>query len=67
MAIAGEIFFGSPKEDHKHTMEYGDHATKNIKIITTDICKTREQTHNYYYLKTKASQQNLITKAHAPG
>lgn len=41
MAIAGEIFFGSPKEDHKHTIEYGDHATKNIIIITTDICKTR--------------------------
>ena len=41
MAIAGEIFLGSPKEDHKHTIEYGDHATKNITIITTDICKTR--------------------------
>lgn len=41
MAIAGEIFFGSPKEDHKHTIEYGDHATKNITIITTDICKRR--------------------------
>lgn len=43
MAITGEILFGSPKEDHKHTMEYGDQATKNIMIITTDICEIKEE------------------------
>lgn len=39
MATEGGISFGSPKDAHKHTMEYGDHATRNMSIIITDICK----------------------------
>ena len=37
MAMGAGIFFGSPKDAQRHTMEYGDHATRNITIITIDI------------------------------
>jgi len=39
MAIAAGIFLGSPNDAHKHTIEYGDQAARNITIIITDIYK----------------------------
>lgn len=43
IAMAAGIFFGSPKDAHKHTIEYGDQASRNIKIMTTDICRRENE------------------------
>ena len=37
MAIAAGMFLGSENDAHRQTMEYGDQATRNMTIITTDI------------------------------
>ena len=37
MAMGAGIILGSPKDAQRHTIEYGDHATMNITIITIDI------------------------------
>ncbi len=38
MAMGAGIVLGSPNDAQRHTMEYGDQATKNMTIITMDIC-----------------------------
>ena len=38
IAMGAGMVLGSPNEAHRHTMEDGDHATRNMTIITMDIC-----------------------------
>lgn len=48
IAIGAGIVLGSPNDAHRHTIEYGDQATRNIIIITIDICQEKQQHYKAY-------------------
>ena len=45
MAMGAGMVFGSPNDAQRHTMEYGDQATRNMMIITIDICQQQTEKH----------------------
>lgn len=43
MAMGAGIVLGSENDAQRHTMEYGDQATRNMTIITMDICQQNQR------------------------
>lgn len=61
IAMGAGIVFGSLNDAHRHTMEYGDQATRNMTIITIDICQQQTTTTLYKTCKFTPCSINYVS------